>query len=157
MEVGWSWDGCRGVPHVSLHRITQSPYFKPASITTLHHTPTPRKHEFRCFNTIATTTTSLASKSEPEVEFPGVLTSLPPPPSPSNASQRWFRCHYHHLHLPRVQMRAGGGLFGRFDVSGINTTSLALKHELEVVSTSLPPSPPPSRPNASWRWSFRAF
>jgi hypothetical protein len=49
-----------------------------------------------------------------------VLTCLPPLPPPSlpNASRRWlisaFRCDSHHHVLPRIQTRAGGGPFRRF-------------------------------------------
>jgi len=95
-----------------------------------------------------------------------VTPRLPPPPPPSrpNASRRWFflsfRHDSHHYHLPRIQMRAGGGYFCRFDVTATTTTSLASKCEPEVVifvvSTRLPP-PPPSRPNASRRWLFSSF
>ena len=141
-----------------------------------------------CFDPSTMTATSLASKHESEV----VSTHLPRPPPPShpNASQRWsffkFRhiCHNHHLprvqmragggffrlfrpiyhddHLPRVQMRARGGFFFGFDTSTTSTTSLASKRELGVVlssvSTSLPPPPPPpSHPNTSRRRFFRRF
>ena len=45
--------------------------------------------------------------------------------------------------------------------SATTTTSLASKHELEVdfldCSTGLPPAPPPSHPNTSWRWIFSTF
>ena len=94
----------------------------------------------------ATITTSLASKRELEVVFFVFLDRLPlpPPPSRPNASRRWcfvaFRHIHHHL-LPRIQMRAGGGLFLSF--------STACHH--------LPPPPPPSHPNTSWRWSFSPF
>jgi len=94
----------------------------------------------------ATITTSLASKRELEVVFFVFLDRLPlpPPPSRPNASRRWcfvaFRHIHHHL-LPRIQMRAGGGLFLSF--------STACHH--------LPPPPPPSHPNASRRWCFVAF
>jgi len=43
----------------------------------------------------------------------------------------------------------------------LSSISLASKHDLEVdfsmVSTPLPPLPPPSHPNASRRWTFLAF
>jgi len=67
--------------------------------------------------------------------------------------------HYHHL--PCFQMRARGGSFRCFNVNPTTTTSLASKRELEVVlfvvSTRHPPSPPPSRPNASQRCFFLSF
>jgi len=116
--------------------------------------------------TQAATTTSLASKCEPEVVLFVVSTQLPPLPPPScpNASWRWlflsFQHDCHHHHLPHIQMRAGGGHFCRFDTTP-TTTSLASKCELEVVIfiilTRLPPPPPPSHPNASRRWSFSSF
>jgi len=111
-----------------------------------------------------------------------------PPPSLPNASRRRFFLsfrhdshHHHHLprvqtragggsfrrfdmtpppHLPRVQTRAGGGFFRSSDTSPTTTTSLASKREPEVVilgvSTRLPPPSPPSRPNVSRRWFFSA-
>jgi len=50
--------------------------------------------------------------------------------------------------------------FGCFNPSATTTTSLASKRESEwflsvIPSTPLPP--PPSRPNANWRWFFWAF
>ena len=66
------------------------------------------------FTMSPTTTTSLASKREPEVVFSTLSPHLPPPPRP-NTSWRWcfqcFRHISHHHHLPRVQTRAGGGVF----------------------------------------------
>jgi hypothetical protein len=109
-----------------------------------------------------------------------------PPPSRPNASRRWIiswvGCTCRLLHLPRVQTRARGENFRRFeapptttslafkrepeveifDISTLptNSTSLASKRESEVdsfaVSTPLSP-PPPSRSNASRRWSFSTF
>jgi hypothetical protein len=79
------------------------------------------------------------SKCELEVVTFDVSTCLSPPPPPScpNASQRWsisaFQHASHHHHLPRVQTRAGGGLFRCFDVNPTTATSLASKRELEVV------------------------
>ena len=92
-----------------------------------------------CYTQAATTTTSLASKCEPEAVTVVISMRLPPPPPPShpNASWRWsilaFRCTSHYHHLPHFQMRAGGGSFRRFDVNPTTTTSLASKRELEVV------------------------
>ena len=92
-----------------------------------------------CYTQPATTTTSLASKCEPEEVTQVVSTRLlpPPPPSHPNASRRWFfslfRHDSHHHHLPHVQTRAGGGHFHRFDMTPTTTTSLASKHEPEVV------------------------
>jgi hypothetical protein len=88
-----------------------------------------------------------------------------PPPSRPNASRRWllssFRRDCHHHHLPRIQTRAGGGSFRRFDVNPTTTTSLASKREpevvLSVVLTRLPPSLPPSHPNTSRRWFISSF
>jgi hypothetical protein len=135
------------------------------------------------------TTTSLASKCELEVVTVVVSTRLPPPPPPPscpNASQRWFFSLFqpdsHHHYLPRVQARAGGSFFWRFDPTPTTTTSLASKREPEVVhfgsfdptpttTTSLafkckpevvyfcsfnpsPTTPPPSHSNTSWRWFF---
>jgi len=110
------------------------------------------------------------------------------PPSCPNVSRRWcflfFRHVTHHHLLPRIQTRAGGGVFRRFDASPTTSTSLASKREPVVLfvsfdatpttSTSLaskrepdmvifgvlmrlPPLSPPSRPNASWRWSISAI
>jgi len=90
-----------------------------------------------CYTQNATTTSSLASKREPEVVFFDVSThsSPPPPPSHPNASRRWsnlpFRRASHH-HLPRVQTRARGGFFRRFDAFVTTTTTLASKREPEV-------------------------
>jgi len=134
------------------------------------------------------TTTSLASKCEPEVGTVVVSMRLPPPPPPShpNASWRWFFSLFqpdsHHHYLPRVQARARGSFFRRFDPTPTTTTSLVSKREPEVVhfgsfdptpttTTSLafkrkpevvffcsfdpsPTTPPPSHSNASWRWFF---
>jgi len=109
------------------------------------------------------TTTSLASKCEPEVVTVVVSTRLPPPPPPShpNAS-RWFFSLFqpdsHHHYLPRVQVRAGGSFFRRLDPTPTTTTSLASKREPEVVHFGsfdpTPTTPPPSHSNASWRWFF---
>ena len=89
---------------------------------------------FDSFAMSPTTTTSLASKRKPEVVFstlsPCLLPPpppsrlfltlspcLPPPPPPShpNASRRWFFRLFRHVsrhhHLPRIQTRAGGGVF----------------------------------------------
>jgi len=66
------------------------------------------------------TTTSLASKCEPEVVTVVFSTRLPPPPPPSrpNVSWRWFFLLFqpdsHHHHLPRVQAQAGGSFFSAF-------------------------------------------
>jgi len=60
-------------------------------------------------------TTSLAFKRELEVVF-FVVQHL---------------CHHHHL--PRVQTRAGGGYFQRFDTAPTTATSLVSKREPEVV------------------------
>jgi len=72
-----------------------------------------------------------------------------------------FRHDTHHHHLPRVQMRAGGGCFSPSNASATTTTSLVSKREPEVVVfiilTRLPLPPPPSHPNASRRWLFLSF
>ena len=92
---------------------------------------------FRSFD-VPPTTTSLTFKREPEVVIFVLPTHLPPPPPPwrSNASRRWFFSAFrpvsHHHHLPRIQTRAGGGHFRRFDVTP-TTTSLASKCKPEVV------------------------
>ena len=82
------------------------------------------------------------------------LLTLPP-------GQNDIRSPCHHHHLPRVQTRAGGGPFRRFDATPTTTTSLTSKCEPEVVdfsvSTRIPPPPPPSHPNASRRWSISVF
>jgi len=54
------------------------------------------------------------------------LLTLPP-------GQNDIRSPCHHHHLPRVQTRAGGGSFQRFDVTPTTTTSLASKRKPEVV------------------------
>jgi len=63
------------------------------------------------------------------------LPPLPPPPHP-NASRRWtflaFQHVWHHHHLPRIQMRAGAGLFSGFKAAAIASTSLVFKREPEV-------------------------
>ena len=98
---------------------------------------------FNGFNAASTTSTTLASKCELEVDLSGVSTCLAPPPPPShpNASQRWtflaFQHVWHHHHLPCIQMRAGGRLFSGFKAAAIASTSLAL--------------------NASQRWIVLAF
>ena len=87
----------------------------------------------------------------------------PPPPSRLNTSWRWtfwtVRQVSHQHHLPRIQTRAGGGFFRLFNDSA--TTSLASKREPEVdflvLSMCLPPLPPSSHPNASWRWFSWSF
>ena len=94
------------------------------------------------------TSTSLASKREPEVVFFVISMRLPPSPPPShpNMSRRWlfasFRCL---CHLPHIQTRAGGGFFLSFQCLCTTTTSLMSKCEPEVVffviSTQLPPPP----------------
>jgi len=136
-----------------------------------HHLPRIQMRagggSFHCFDMTPTTTTSLASKREPEVVIFVLSTRLPQPPPPSrpNASRRWsfssFQHDSHHHYLPRIQMRAGGGFFCSFNPSPTTTTSLASKRKPEVVffcvSTRLPPAPPPSCPNMSWRWFFSAF
>ena len=83
------------------------------------------------------------------------------PPLHPNASQRWsFLAFQHvcHYHLPRIQMWARGGPFDGFNATATASTSLTSKHEPEVdfsvVSTLLPPLPPPWLPNASWSGSF---
>jgi len=107
-----------------------------------HHLPCIQMRagggSFCRFDMTPTTTTSLVSKCELEVVIFVVSTRLPPPPPPlhPNASQRWsFLSFWHnsHHHLPRVQMRAGGGYFHRFDATATTTTSLASKREPEVV------------------------
>jgi hypothetical protein len=107
------------------------------------------------FDVTTTTTTSLASKCELEVEFSDVLTP----------------CHHHHL--PLIQKRAGGGVFGHFDAyaatsislasksSAAISTSVASKRESEVkfsaVSSPLLPPSPSSHPNASRRCNFGQY
>ena len=134
------------------------------------------KHEpevvfFSIFNVAAMTTTSLAPKRELEVVFFffffrfSMRLPRPPPPSHPNARQRWFFCLFrqtrHHHHLPCIQTRDRGGPFNGFNWTATTTTSLVSKHKTEVVlsavSTRLPPLPPPSHPNASWRWFFHLF
>ena len=97
-----------------------------------HHLPRVQTRAgggpFWHFDATPTTTTSLTSKCEPEVVDFSVSTRLPPlPPSRPNASRRWlisvFRCEPHH-HLPRIQTRAGGGPFRRFDANPTTTTSV---------------------------------
>ena len=68
-----------------------------------------------------------------------------PPPSHPNASRRWllssFRRDCHHHHHPRVQTRAGGGSFCRFDMTPTTTTtSLAFKREPAPVAATPKPS-----------------
>src|SRR5258708_15279639 len=69
---------------------------------------------------------------------------------PSPAANACYTQAAPHHHLPRIQMRAGGGYCRRFDATPTTTTSLASKREPEVVflvvSTRLPPPLPPSRP-----------
>ena len=138
-----------------------------------------------CYAQTATSTTSLASKREPEVVFfhsfdmsPTtslasnrelvvvffvLSTRLPPPPPPSrpNASRRWFFSTFRHVsrhhHLPRVQTRAGGGFFRPFDMSPATTTSLASKCEPEVVFSTLSPRLPPPPPPSRPNASRRWF
>jgi len=68
------------------------------------------------FETICMSSTSLACKNEPELGFSCVSTPFACPPPPSHAKASWrfihvaFRLHSHVLHLPRMQKRAGGGL-----------------------------------------------
>jgi len=69
-------------------------------------------------------TTSLACKSEPEVNV-----------------RRCFRP----LHLPCLPDRAGGGHSWRFDAVHASSTSLACKTELEVVSWCFNTFPPVDR------------
>jgi hypothetical protein len=96
------------------------------------------------------TTTTPETPMTPET----TTTPLPSPLCP-NASQRWtfqrFQCCFHCFHPP----------LWRFNTSATTTTSLASKCEPEVdlsmISTPLPPLPPPSHPNASRRWIFLAF
>jgi len=117
-------------------------------VTHHHHLPCIQSRAgggvFRSFDTSPTTTTSLASKREPEVVFSSIRLPVPPPPPPSrpntswrwsisailmhlppppppshpNVSWRWFFRLFdhlcHHHHLPRVQTRAGGGRFQPF-------------------------------------------
>jgi hypothetical protein len=84
----------------------------------------------------ATTTTSLASKREPEVVlFSCFNTSATTTSLASNQARDgggFFRLFQHlcHHHLPRIQPNASWRCF----------------------STPLPPPPPASHPNASWRW-----
>jgi len=87
-----------------------------------HHlprVPTRAGGGFFCSFDPSPTTTSLASKREPEVVSFVLPTRLPPPPPPSrsNASWRWF--------------------FRLFRPSATTTTSLMSKHELEVVSSTI--------------------
>ena len=108
-----------------------------------HHLPRVQTQAgggfFRCFDTSSATTTSLASKCEPEVVFFNLLTCLPPPPPPSHpkASRRWFFSTFrhvsHHHHLPCIQTRAGGGFFDSFATSPTTTSSLTSKRKPEVV------------------------
>jgi len=112
-----------------------------------HHLPRVQMRArggcFRRFDAFAPTTTSLAFKHE----LLGGFFSF-------------FQRLCHHRPLPRFQTRTGGGFFCRFETTPTTSSSLASKRELEVVSFRrfhhLPP-PPPSRPNASWRWFLRPF
>jgi len=112
-----------------------------------HHLPHVQTRagggQFRRFDAPPTTTTTLASKREPEVGF-FVGFDTTPTATTSLTSKR----------EPEVV------IFASFKATATTTTSLASKRELEVVhfaiSTCLPPLPPPSHPNASWRWSFSA-
>jgi hypothetical protein len=60
-----------------------------------------------CYTQAATTTTTLMSKRELVVVTVIVSTRLPPRVQMHGGGL--FRHDFHHLHLPRVQMRAGGG------------------------------------------------
>ena len=120
---------------------------------------------FRRFDATPTTTTSLASKREPEVVFFVLSTRLPPLPPPlrPNASWRWFLrlCRPPATTPPPSRSNASWRwFFSLFRPSATTTTSLASKRELEVVifdlSMRLPP-PPPSCPNASRRWLISGF
>ena len=95
-------------------------------------------------------TTSLAFKSETEVAFPTV--STPPPPSRAKARRRWhsppFRPRSVAYHLPRVQLRDGGGVSWGFDPVRTPTTSLACKSETEVASRPPASSLTPIRPRS---------
>jgi len=139
-------------------------FFQPAS----HNRHLPRVQTragggfFRSFDP-SPTTTSLASKREPEVVSFVLPTRLPPPPPPSrsNASWRWF------FRLFRPSATTTTSLVSKRELEVVSstistachhTTSLAFKRKLEVVFfcrfDRLPPLPPPSHPNASRRWSF---
>jgi len=78
-----------------------------------HHLPRTQTRaggdSFQHFATNSTTTSSLASKREPEVVNFGVSTRLPPPPPPSRPNA------------------SGGGPFCCFDVPPTTTSSLASK------------------------------
>ena len=99
---------------------------------------------FVCFDVPTTTTTSLASKREPEVDLFDIFDTFTTATTSLTSKRE-----------PEVD------LFDIFDAFTAATTSLTSKREPEVdifdVSTRLLPPPPPSRPNASWRWIFSTF
>ena len=104
------------------------------STTSLASKREPEVVFFRSFN--MSPTTSLASNCEPEVVFFVLSTRLlpPPPPSHPNASRRWFFSTFQHVsrhhHLPRVQTRAGGGFFSMFFFTMAGMKGWCLYHTL---------------------------
>ena len=109
-------------------------------VSHLHHLPRIQTRAgggfFRPFNMSPATTTSLASKREPEVVFSTLSPRLPPPPPPSrpNTSRRWCFLTLHHVSthhlLPRVQTRAGGGSFSMFFFTMAGMKGWCLYHML---------------------------
>ena len=86
----------------------------------------PEVNFFNIFNSFATTTTTLASKRELEVVFSTFQCLCHLPHVQMQAGGGSFQhfqpvCHDHHL--PRVQMRARGAFFGCFNTTAITTTS----------------------------------
>ena len=100
---------------IQLAALTKFTVFFFMFTTSLARKSEPEVVFFSRFRQRVTTSTSLARKSEPERVFFHV--------SPA--------CH--HLHLPRMQKRAGGGCFLVFHLHVTTTTSLARKSEPEVV------------------------
>ena len=125
---------------IQLAALTKFTVFFFMFTTSLARKSEPEVVFFSRFRQRVTTSTSLSRKSEPERVFFHV--------SPA--------CH--HLHLPRMQKRAGGGCFLVFHLHVTTTTSLARKSEPEVVFFSrfirMSPPPPPSHAKASRRWCF---
>jgi len=92
--------------------------------------------EVNQFDVFATTTTSLPSKCEPEVDFFDISTRLPPLPPPSHPNASWRGVFFNFFNGPATTPPPShSDVSWRWFLVRMPATT-----------------PPPSHPNVSWRW-----
>src|SRR6266567_4080006 len=120
-----------------------------------------RRWIFITFRRHSCASTSLACKSEPEVDLYSVSTpcSPHPPPSHANASRRWFCClstPFTHP-PPPSHAKASRRWFSTTFLHPPPPSRAKASQRVELYGVSTPFSPPPLplHANTSWGWFYR--